>query len=106
MKRNTENFVIDCISFVVLLALIVTGLIIKYVLPPGTGGQGRLLHGGAGRQHLRTLFSMSRHQWGDIHFYLAVCFIVLMVVHVVLHWSWVRNCTKSVFHFPKKDDSC
>jgi len=99
MKRNTGNLIVDFISFVLLAALIVTGWIIRFILPPGTGGHGRLLHNGAGREHVRTLFSMSRHQWGDIHFYLAVAFVALMIVHVVLHWAWIKSYIKAVFSF-------
>jgi hypothetical protein len=103
MKRGSVNFVVDFISLVLLTALIVTGWIIRFILPPGTGGSGRLLHDGAGREHIRTLFSMSRHQWGDVHFYLAVAFIVSMIVHVVLHWDWIKSRVKFLFLFSSKD---
>jgi hypothetical protein len=102
MRRNTVNFIIDFVSLVVLAALAATGLIIKFVLPPGTGGRGRLLHSGAGREHVKTLLSMSRHQWGDIHFYLSVVFVVLIIVHVVLHWAWIKSQIKSLLHFSPK----
>ena len=78
MKRNTLNFVIDLVSAVVMLGLIGTGLIMRFVLPPGSG-RGRLL------------WTMDRHGWGDVHFWMAVAAGVLMLVHVALHWQWV--CT-------------
>ncbi|UCG58321.1 MAG: DUF4405 domain-containing protein [Phycisphaerales bacterium] len=81
MKRNTLNFWIDLISLLVMLGLAWTGLLIHYVLPPGTGGR----HAGSAR----TVWGLGRHDWGTIHFYLAVSLIGLMVVHVWLHWSWV-----------------
>jgi len=34
MKRNTLNFYVDLASFLVMFALLVTGLLIHYVLPP------------------------------------------------------------------------
>jgi hypothetical protein len=45
---------------------------------------------------------MPRHEWGDIHFYLAVGFVALMVVHIILHWGWIKCYFKSLFGFPKK----
>jgi hypothetical protein len=81
MKRNTLNFWIDVVSLFVMVALIWTGLLIHYVLPPGTGGR----HGEPGL----TVFGMGRHDYGDIHFYLALVLIGLMLIHVWLHWSWV-----------------
>ena len=96
MKRNALNFIVDLISFVNLLGLAFTGLIMKYVLPPGTSGLGRELGGGRGREEIKYLWSMTRHEWGYIHFYLAVGFVALMVVHIILHWTWIKNYFKSL----------
>ena len=49
MSRSTLNFILALVSFWALLGLSFTGLIMRYMLPPGSGGMGRLLHGGAGR---------------------------------------------------------
>ena len=94
---RTINFVLDLVSFLTLLWLTITGLIMKYVLPPGTGGLGRSLYGGTGRGvQAHELWSMTRHEWGSIHFYLAVVFVVLMVIHIILHWSWIKHYVKSL----------
>lgn len=78
MKRNTWNFWIDFISLVVLVGLAMTGLLLVFVLPPGSrGGQGL------------TLWNYTRHDWGDIHLGLAVALLALILVHIWLHWSWV-----------------
>jgi len=102
MKRTTLNFIIDLASFIVLLGLAITGYIIKFVLPPGTGGRGRELTGGRGREEIEQLWSMTRHEWGDIHFYLAVLFIVLMTIHIIVHWGWIKNYFKSLLGFSRK----
>ena len=96
MKRVTLNFIVDLVSFISLLGLAFTGFIVKFVLPPGSGGHGRQLHEGLGREHIKALWSMSRHEWGDIHFFLAVLFLALMVVHIILHWGWIKNYFKSL----------
>ena len=97
MKRSTLNFIIDMLSFISLLGLAGTGFIIKYTLPPGSGGKGRLLHDGHGGEHIKELWSMTRHEWGGIHFYIAAFFIILMLVHIILHWNWIKNYFKSLF---------
>jgi len=88
MRRNMLNFVIDTLALLVMLAMVGTGLVIRYLLPPGSGGRGD----GQGLE----LWNLGRHDWGDIHFWLAMCLIGLAVVHVALHWSWVcgmvRRC--------------
>ena len=102
MRRATVNFIVDLISFVNLLGLAFTGLIMKYVLPPGSGGYGRGFRGGRGPGEIKYLWSMTRHEWGYIHFYLAVGFVTLMVVHIILHWDWIKNYFKSLFGFSRK----
>ncbi len=103
MRRSKLNFIIDLISFIDLLGLVFTGFIMKYILPPGTGGYGRGFRGGRGLQEeIKYFWSMTRHEWGYIHFYLAVGFVILMVVHIILHWSWIKNYFKSLLGFSQK----
>ena len=72
------NFTIDVVTLVVMLAVAATGLVLRYVLPPGS-------RGGRGLQ----LWGLTRHEWGDVHFWLVVALGGLIVVHVTLHWTWV-----------------
>lgn len=105
MKRVTLNFIVDSVAFLDLLSLAFTGFIMKYILLPGTGGRGQELHDGRGSEHIKDLWLMTRHEWGDIHFYLAVFFIALMVVHIILHWKWIKSCFKSLFGISRKTTS-
>ena len=76
MKRSITNFLVDAVSALVMFGMIVTGLVMRYTLPPGSGRS-------------RLLWGLGRHDWGDIHFWLAVAVAALVVVHVALHWQWV-----------------
>jgi hypothetical protein len=69
-----------------MVAMISTGLVIRYLLPPGSGGR-------SGGQGL-TLWNLGRHDWGDLHFWLALGLIVLLLLHVTLHWGWVYATTQ------------
>lgn len=102
MKRSTINFVVDLAGFLVLLCLVITGSIVHWVLPPGTGGRGRELSGGQGREQVKELLGMGRHDWGDIHLWLGITFVVLMAVHLILHWSWIKCYMGSLFSRPIK----
>jgi hypothetical protein len=93
MKKPTTNFIVDCVGFIALLSLATTGYINRYILPPGTGGRGK---GGVPKE---TLLSLGRHDWGDIHFYLALTFAAAMILHIYLHWNWIVNYCKT--HFGK-----
>jgi hypothetical protein len=60
--------------------LAATGLILAYRLPPGS-------RGGRGLE----LLGWSRHDWGDLHTWLAYGAISLVIAHLALHarWLWV-----------------
>lgn len=83
MKRSTLNFWLDLMLFLVMAMLILTGLILEFVLPAGSGGRG-------GQAKLE-LWGMGRHDVGEIHFYLGLGLIVGLLLHVILHWSWVSG---------------
>ncbi len=96
MRKVTLNFIVDLISFVDLLGLLFTAVIQKYILPPGTGGGGRGWGGGFGRE-VKAFWLLTRYEWGSIHFYLALLFIVLITAHILLHWTWIKNYFKTLF---------
>ena len=54
-----------------------TGLLLTYRLPPGSRG-GRGL----------SALGWTRHEWGDLHFWISIAFLVLLLIHLVLHWRW------------------
>jgi hypothetical protein len=78
-QRNLLNFVIDALTLGVALGLVATGLMMRFILPPGSARQGWIVWG------------WDRHAWGDVHFWLSMAAIGLVVVHLFLHWPWV--CT-------------
>lgn len=81
MRRNTLNYIVDVATLLAIFAMIATGLLIRFVLPPGTSGR----HGG----RELSLWGLNRHEWGDVHFWAAAVLGALLVIHVALHWSWV-----------------
>jgi len=86
MKRNTWNFIVDGLLLVLFGGLLWTGFLIHFILPPRHGrfrGTEQLLGG------------WDRHDYGDVHFYLAIGTLVLILVHVWLHWSWVCGTLSS-----------
>lgn len=54
-----------------------TGVLLDVRLPPGS-------HGGGGL----SAMGWGRHDWGALHTWLAYAFLVLVAVHLVLHWRW------------------
>jgi len=78
------NFIIDAIMFVLMGFLAGIGLLIKYVL---VSGEERWIQ--YGRNVDIRFWGLDRHQWGDIHLYVAIALIILLVLHIVLHWNMI-----------------
>ncbi|MGR9044159.1 MAG: DUF4405 domain-containing protein [Gammaproteobacteria bacterium] len=76
MKQAQLNFVIDLIAFTGFVFLTTTGILLHYLLPPGSG-------------HFSTLWGLDRHQWGTLHFWISVVFFSVLAFHLVLHWRWI-----------------
>lgn len=90
MKRIHLNFAIDSLAFVAMLLLCSTGLVLAHQLPPGSGSpQGRGIGHGAAEKTVTFLWGLSRHEWGDIHYWIAYVLLCLVALHVVLHWKWI-----------------
>lgn len=81
MRRSIVNILIDFVSLLIMLVLAATGLVMRFTLPPGTGGRGGGLRS--------TLWGWSRHDWGNLHAWLSVAIGALLVIHLALHWNWI-----------------
>jgi hypothetical protein len=102
MRQITVNFLVDTVAFLDLILLTATGIILKWVLPPGSGGGGgHGFRGGRGPENIKQLLGLGRHDWGDVHFVLSVLFFFLMLIHLILHWNWIKICTTSFFRRPE-----
>lgn len=93
MRNSTLNYLVDFITFLLVVTLAATGLILEFVLPPGSGGRGE---GAAG-----VLLNWTRHDWGDLHFYIACGLSGLLVLHLALHWSWICAITQKLVTSPR-----
>lgn len=83
MERNKLNFIIDALMFVVFAAIIFIGLMLGFVIPTGEVPPPQ-----------KYLWGLHRHDWGNIHLYLSLFLIALLIVHVILHWSWIKTTAK------------
>ena len=71
------NFWLDAALGVVFLAGLWTAFITRFVFPPATAAEGWRLWG------------YNYNQWSDLTFVLTCLLGGGIVVHVMLHWSWV-----------------
>jgi hypothetical protein len=81
MNRPEKNFFIDAIAFIGFILLTSTGILMRYILPPGSG-------------RWKFIWGLDRHEWGSIHFWISVIFLSILTIHLILHWRWVANFIK------------
>lgn len=77
MSRSTINFLLDGILLIGFALLMGIQLILHFVFPPGTQAVGWVLWG------------LNRDQWSTAGFLGSAVFALGILVHVMLHWSWV-----------------
>ena len=77
MKKTDLKKTTDLVLWFLFCFILGTGLMIHY----------RLVPGGAGL----TFLGMSRHGWGNLHFWAACLFITALGVHLYLNFNMIRT---------------
>jgi hypothetical protein len=86
MQRNFVKYLIDVLLFIDLVSVSVVGILLGFIIPRGRGPDGS-----------KFFLGLHRHQWGNLHLYLSLLLLVLLVVHLWLNWTWILCTSKRVF---------
>jgi uncharacterized membrane protein len=76
-SQSARRFLVDFVMFVSALGTIVTGVVLWLCVGKGPTGQ-------------KFFLGLHRHEWGDLHTFFSLAFVVLVVVHLIQHWGWIR----------------
>jgi hypothetical protein len=77
ISRTLINFWLDTILMLTFVVLSITAVIVQFVFPPGVAARGWLL------------WRMNYSQWCGLQFTMLCVLGFGVVVHVMLHWTWV-----------------
>ncbi len=88
MNRTIANIIIDIIAAFLFLGMIATGYLLHFPLPPGSN-------------KTLSLWGYTRHQWGEVHFWISLGLLVVLLVHLVLHWNWIVTVIGKRCHLVK-----
>lgn len=92
MSRTALNAIVDAVAYAGIVVLATTGLMLRWQMPPGSGelhGMGFGSGAGAGSRPITVVWGLSRHEWGSIHYWIALGLMGVLAVHLVLHWKWI-----------------
>ena len=79
-RRTATNLILDGLGALLMMGLVCTGIVLRFALPPGSNKD-------------KSLWELSRHQWGGVHFWVAVALLLVVLLHVANHWTWVVAVT-------------
>jgi hypothetical protein len=84
-RRRTLNAIVNLMSLLSFIPVAISGFVLFFVFPSG-GFQG-------GRNPLYTdvFLGITRNDWIAVHDVLGMVFILLMAIHIVLHWRYFRH---------------
>ncbi len=86
MNKAKLNFLIDFLAFLSFFVTAITGLVIFFFIPPGIR-QGRYIE----------FLGVQKQVWSQIHNYAGLLMILFVLIHIVLHWKWIKSMTKDLF---------
>lgn len=90
MKRTQLNATVDAAAMIAFMLLASTGFVLQHQLPPGSGeAVGRGMGRGAMQRSIELLWGWTRHEWGEVHYWIAWVLLIVLSVHLLLHWKWI-----------------
>jgi hypothetical protein len=85
-KPTRNNWLLDATLFISAIIAMLSGIYFLYF--PIGGYQG-------GRNPAYDLVLLfTRHTWDDLHTWSGVAMIMVVIIHLSLHWHWVVNMTR------------
>ena len=92
MKKLTIIKWVDGLLFLLFIFIMSTGTFLAFTLPHRSGPA--------------SVWGMTRHEWGDIHFYLSIFFLILLAAHLFLHLGFVKKNANGTSHAMAKFSHC
>ncbi len=87
MKKSDWQYLVDTLLFICMFGIAFIGILMGFFLAEGP----------TVRESAKYFLGLHRHQWGDIHLYLSLVFILLIIIHLMLSWSWIKGKAQNLF---------
>ncbi len=87
MTKIRLKYLIDALLFICIVGLAGIGFLQGFFLAEGPVAD----------ISKKYFLGLHTHQWGHLHFYISIAFAVLIIIHLILTWDWIKSCTKKIF---------
>lgn len=94
MNKAKINYTVDMLALISFLVTAVSGLAIFFFMPEGVRRGG-----------FQEFLGITKNVWVDAHDVAGIIFIILAIIHFLLHWQWLVSMTKCIFA-GKTEESC
>lgn len=84
-SKTMWNFWLDATMLFVFVLMLWSSTVVRFVFPPSVSAKGW------------TLWSWNVDQWIGLQFGTLCCFTFLVVLHLMLHWTWICGVVASRF---------
>jgi len=91
VRKVTELYVAAVVLFILFLFQSFSGFVIWLFLPRGRMDFYTMKQGVG-----RTFWGLQRNVWLDLHTWVAVAILAIVIIHLILNWNWVVNVTKNI----------
>jgi hypothetical protein len=88
MKKTDWQYLVDTFLFICIVGIAFIGFLMGLVIPRGPQAS----------ESAKYFLGLHRHQWGNIHFFLSIAFVVFVIIHLILSWSWIKGKARQLFH--------
>lgn len=77
--KNKINRSLNYLLYLCFCLMAGTGLMLVYRLPPRSRGGGG------------SVLGLTRHEWGDIHYWVSYAFAAAILLHLWMHRQWLHK---------------
>ncbi len=92
VRKVTELYIAAVVLFILFLFQSFSGFVIWLFLPRGRFDHLDMISGIG-----RTFWGLQRNVWADIHAWVAITIMAIVIIHLLLNWNWVVAVSKNIF---------
>ncbi len=104
--KNSINYTMALLLAYSLLGVFISSYILWFILSRGQGAHGDShcsQYGTGIAGNFYDVFGFPRYIWLDVHSWLSIALVVLILLHIILHFNWIYEIMKRFMsYFVKK----
>lgn len=93
VRKAGEQLIASIVLFILFAVDCFSGFVLWLIVPRGALDYFGMIHGGG-----RTFWGLQRNVWLDIHVWVSVLILGIIIVHIILNWRWVVGLSRRIFN--------